>query len=163
MQHHRTIQLSLLPLLLLLAFMVFAPLAQTPFGTPLAQAAPLAQSGGAANVGIAVPAYGTYSYMAPTYAETALSATYATKPGLMSLTKAGASTALTLNEIGSVYGLAYDSGAVTGRRRVLMGAFARRDTSFGPGGPGAIYEYNPATDTMRQIATAPGVTIDGHT
>ena len=51
MQHHRIFRSNtLLPFLLLLALAVLAPLAQLPLGTPVAQAAPLAQSGTAANV-----------------------------------------------------------------------------------------------------------------
>lgn len=43
--------------------------------------------------------------------------------------------------IGSVYGLAYDDGAISGIRRLFAGAFTRRFTSFGPLGPGGVYEY----------------------
>ena len=162
MQHHRIFRLSLLPLLLLLALTVLAPLAQLPFATPTAQAAPLQQSGGAANIGIAAPSYGNYSYLTATYAETVIDSRQGQKPSVMNVSKGGASTALTLNQVGAVYGMAYDSGVVTGVRRVFLGAFARRFTRFGPGGPGAIYEYNLATGGYRQIATVPGVTVDGH-
>lgn len=43
--------------------------------------------------------------------------------------------------IGSVYGLAYDDGSISGVRRVFAAAFTRRFTSFGPLGPGGVYEY----------------------
>lgn len=43
--------------------------------------------------------------------------------------------------IGSVYGLAYDDGAISGVRRLFAAAFTRRFTSFGPLGPGGVYEY----------------------
>jgi Domain of unknown function DUF11/SdrD B-like domain len=163
MQHHRIFRLSLLPLLLLLAFAILAPLAQPPFATSVAQAAPVGQSGGSANIGIAAPGYNSnYSYLIATYAETVVDATKGQKPSIMNITKGGASTLLTLNQVGAVYGLAYDSGVMTGVRRVFMGAFARRFTKFGSGGPGAIYEYNLGTGGYRQIATVPGVTIDGH-
>ncbi len=43
--------------------------------------------------------------------------------------------------IGSVYGLAYDDGAISGIRRLFAAAFTRRFTSFGPLGVGGVYEY----------------------
>lgn len=43
--------------------------------------------------------------------------------------------------IGSVYGLAYDDGAISGMPRLFASAFTRRFTSFGPLGPGGVYEY----------------------
>jgi len=43
--------------------------------------------------------------------------------------------------IGSVYGLAYDDGATSGIRRLFAAAFTRRFTSYGPLGPGGVYEY----------------------
>ncbi len=163
MQHHRIFRSNtLLPFLLLLALAVLAPLAQLPLGTPVAQAAPLAQSGTAANVGIAAPGYGNYSYLTAAYAETLVDSRKGTSPAILNTTKGGVSTALTLNQLGSVYGLAYDNGVVTGVRRVFIGAFARRFTSFGPGGPGAIYQYNLNTGGYSQIATVPGVTVNGH-
>src|SRR6266540_676653 len=157
MQHHRILRsTTLLPILLLLVLAVLAPLAQLPFGTEAAQAAPLAQSGTAANVGIAAPGYGNYSYLTAAYAETLVDSRKGTSPAILNTTKGGVSTALTLNQLGSVYGLAYDNGVVTGVRRVFIGAFARRFTSFGPGGPGAIYQYNLNTGGYSQIATGPG-------
>ncbi len=163
MQQHRIIRATtLLPFLLLLVLMVLAPLAQLPFGTEAAQAAPLEQSGTAANVGIAAPGYGNYSYLTAAYAETLVDSRKGTWAAVLNANKGGVSTALTLNQLGSVYGLAYDNGVVTGARRVFIGAFARRYTKFGPGGPGAIYQYNLSTGGYSQIATVPGVTVNGH-
>jgi uncharacterized repeat protein (TIGR01451 family) len=63
-----------------------------------------------------------------------------------------------LGQIGSVYGMAYDDGRASGTRRLLLGAFARRMTGFGPGGPGAIYQYNLVAGTVSLFATVPGAT-----
>ncbi len=63
-----------------------------------------------------------------------------------------------LGQIGSVYGMAYDDGNVTGVRRLFLGAFARRMTNFGPSGAGAIYEYNLTTGALRTFTTVPGTT-----
>ncbi len=43
--------------------------------------------------------------------------------------------------IGAVYGLAYDDGAISGIQRLFVAAFTRRFTSYGPFGPGGVYEY----------------------
>lgn len=63
-----------------------------------------------------------------------------------------------LGQIGSVYGMAYDDGNVTGVRRLFLGAFARRMTNFGPSGAGAIYEYNLTTGAISTFTTVPGTT-----
>lgn len=57
----------------------------------------------------------------------------------------GPSNATVSGGIGSVYGLAYDDGAVSGVRRIFAAAFTKRMVSFGPGGSGAIYEFNLTT------------------
>lgn len=43
--------------------------------------------------------------------------------------------------IGSVYGLAYDDGAISGVQRLFIATFTRRFTSYGSFGPGGVYEY----------------------
>ena len=63
-----------------------------------------------------------------------------------------------LGQVGSIYGMAYDDGNVTGVRRLFLGAFARRMTGFGPSGPGAIYEYNLTTGALHTFTTVPGTT-----
>ncbi len=100
MQHHRIFRSNtLLPFLLLLVLAVLAPLAQLPFDTPSAQAAPLEQSGAAANVGIAAPGYGSYSYLTAAYAETTIDSRTGTSPAVLNVTKSGVSTALALHQL----------------------------------------------------------------
>lgn len=57
------------------------------------------------------------------------------------------------NGVGSVYGLAYDDGSVSGIRRLFAAAFLKRTVAFGPGSTGGIYEYRFDTGTWRQAAT----------
>lgn len=77
---------------------------------------------------------------------------------LVRFTIGGKTPLANLGQIGSVYGMAYDDGNVTGVRRLFLGAFARRMTKFGPAGAGAIYEYNLATGAIRTFASVPGTT-----
>lgn len=62
--------------------------------------------------------------------------------------------------VGSVYGLAYDDGAVSGTPRLFAAAYPRRLTSFGPAGPGGVYAYSFVTRQWSTAFTVPGVTWD---
>jgi hypothetical protein len=62
--------------------------------------------------------------------------------------------------IGSVYGLAYDNGARSGIERLFIGAFARRTASYGPAGPGGVYEYRFADSSWRTAFTVPNAGSD---
>lgn len=62
--------------------------------------------------------------------------------------------------IGSVYGLAYDDGAVSSIRRLFAGAFTRRFTSFGPLGSGGVYEYRFDNGQWRPSFTVPNAGSD---
>ena len=66
-----------------------------------------------------------------------------------------------LAQLGSVYGMAYDDGTASGGRRLLLGAYTRRLTGFGPGGPGAIYAYNLTTGAVSLFTTVAG-TVNHH-
>ena len=70
----------------------------------------------------------------------------------------GKSPLANLGQLGSVYGLAYDDGAASGTRQLFIAAFAKRLTSYGPGGPGAIYSYNLTTGAVTTFAQVPGTT-----
>ncbi len=62
--------------------------------------------------------------------------------------------------IGSVYGLAYDDGAISGIRRLFAAAFTRRFTSYGPLGPGGVYEYRFNDGQWRPSFTVPNAGLD---
>ncbi len=69
-----------------------------------------------------------------------------------------------LGQVGSVYGLAYNSGtnpaAPTGaprQRRLFAGAFDKMQTRFGSGGPGAIYVINQSTGVVSLFVQVPDV------
>ena len=64
--------------------------------------------------------------------------------------------------LGAVYGLAYTSGTnpadpAFGTPRLYASAFAKRITRFGPGGPGAIYLLNRATNNETLYVQIPQV------
>ncbi len=67
-------------------------------------------------------------------------------------------TLATQRQIGATYGLAY----VPSARSLFVGAFHKRGTAFGPGGPGAIYRVDLASGAVAQWLTVPGVGIDQH-
>ena len=70
--------------------------------------------------------------------------------------RGGATNARTISGIGSVYGLAYDDGAVSGVRRLFAAAYTKRLASFGPGGPGGVYAYDFSARTWSLAFSVPG-------
>ncbi len=58
-----------------------------------------------------------------------------------------------LADLGAVYGMAWDDGAISGTPRLFLGAYTRHTSGYGPGGPGAIYTFDPATRVVRHVAT----------
>ncbi len=48
-------------------------------------------------------------------------------------------SAVPVGQVGSVWGMSYD----TRRQKVYSSAFLKRHSGFGPGGVGAIYQFNP--------------------
>lgn len=71
---------------------------------------------------------------------------------------AGLTTEATWSEIGSTYGLAYDR---TGRN-VYIGALAKRHSGYGPGGGGAIYEFDVDSGSLNVFATVPDAAPTAH-
>jgi len=69
----------------------------------------------------------------------------------------------TVGEIGSVYGLAYQTGtnpaapSIARSGRLFSAAYHKRLTRFGSGGPGAIYVINRAAGTSSLYVTIPNV------
>ncbi len=61
-------------------------------------------------------------------------------------------------DMGAVYGLAVDDA----RNQVYAGAFVKRGAPLGPGGPGAIYRLDLATDIVIRWATVPSAGADPH-
>ncbi|MDX3763840.1 hypothetical protein, partial [Streptomyces sp. AK02-04a] len=59
---------------------------------------------------------------------------------------------------GTLWGIGYNK--VT--RQVFSGAYAKRGTKYGPGGPGAIYQTNPATRQTHVFATVPNAGTTAH-
>ncbi|MFZ4663302.1 MAG: SdrD B-like domain-containing protein, partial [Caldilineaceae bacterium] len=55
----------------------------------------------------------------------------------------------TFSQLGSLYGIAYSKQ----RKSLYLGALMKRHMSFGPGGPGAIYQVDPATGNVTTFAT----------
>ena len=84
-----------------------------------------------------------------------------TDTALVRFNSSGKTPLAQLAQIGSVYGIAYDDGSASGVRRLLLGAYTRRLTDFGPGGPGAVYAYNLSTGAVSVFTTVPG-TVDHH-
>ncbi|MFQ5460496.1 MAG: hypothetical protein ACE5EL_06845, partial [Anaerolineae bacterium] len=54
----------------------------------------------------------------------------------------------THGDVGAVYGLAYDAA----RGILYAGAYNKRATAFGPGGPGQVYAIDLATGNVRRLA-----------
>lgn len=115
-----------------------------------------AQSGNAGFASAVACLDGDVSLATTCFADTIFSPVPANDPALVRVTLSGVKQALAPigtktggiknriannSGIGSVYGLAYDDGSISGVRRVFAAAFTRRFTSFGPLGPGGVYEY----------------------
>jgi hypothetical protein len=62
------------------------------------------------------------------------------------------------SQIGATWGL----GFARSTQRLYAAAFFKKHASFGPGGPGAIYLINPATNTVVNTFTVPGATRNSH-
>lgn len=62
------------------------------------------------------------------------------------------------SETGAVYGLAVDDE----RNHVYIGAYLKRGTAFGPGGPGAIYRLDLVDGGIRLWNTVPRAGADPH-
>ncbi|MEZ5306296.1 MAG: C25 family cysteine peptidase [Pyrinomonadaceae bacterium] len=62
------------------------------------------------------------------------------------------------SQIGPTWGLAYARQS----QRVYAAAYFKKHTLFGPGGPGAIYEIDPNSNTVTNTYTVPGATTDSH-
>ena len=61
-------------------------------------------------------------------------------------------------QVGATYGLAHHPGSST----VYIGAYQKRGSAFGPGGPGAIYRYDLETDQLETFAVVPDVGVNHH-
>lgn len=61
--------------------------------------------------------------------------------------RSGTLTLATQDQVGAVYGLAYDAP----RGRLYAAAFHKRSTAFGPGGPGQIYAIDVATGQVSPL------------
>lgn len=62
------------------------------------------------------------------------------------------------NQIGTTWGLGY--ARVT--QRLWVASFFKKHAGFGPGGPGAIYVINPATNSVANTFTVPNATRNSH-
>lgn len=71
--------------------------------------------------------------------------------------RTGALTLATQEQVGAVFGLAYDAA----RGHLYAAAFHKRATAFGPGGPGQIYDIDVATGQVRPLV-ALGAGPDRH-
>ncbi|MEV7004784.1 SdrD B-like domain-containing protein [Streptomyces sp. NPDC093982] len=63
-----------------------------------------------------------------------------------------------VGQTGTVWGLSYNK--VT--KQLFSGAYAKRGTKYGPGGPGAIYQTDPATNQTHLFATVPNAGTTAH-
>ncbi|MEV7004661.1 SdrD B-like domain-containing protein, partial [Streptomyces sp. NPDC093982] len=61
-------------------------------------------------------------------------------------------------ETGALWGIGYNK--VT--KQIFSGAYAKRNTKYGPGGPGAIYRMDPATSAVSLFTTVPNVGTTPH-
>ncbi|MEV7214773.1 SdrD B-like domain-containing protein, partial [Kitasatospora cineracea] len=61
-------------------------------------------------------------------------------------------------DTGNVFGLSWDRAG----RRLFSSAQAKRDTRYGPGGPGAIYVTDPVKKTTSLFATVPDAGTTAH-
>ncbi|WP_322490137.1 SdrD B-like domain-containing protein [Chloroflexus sp.] len=134
-----------------------------------------AQSGNADFASAVACLDGDLSLATTCFADTIFAPVSANDPALVRVTLSGVKQALApigtttggtkhriaVNSgIGSVYGLAYDDGAISGVRRVFAAAFTRRFTSFGPLGPGGVYEYRFDDGQWHPSFTVPDVGDD---
>lgn len=147
-------RLSHLPLVMALAALLLAALLP-PTGAPLPAAAQVTDSAGD-NFGSAVPCLtqadkfavscfaDTIYHPAPAGDPAVAEASLNAKAALSSVgtNNNGGAGARVASGIGSVYGLAYDDGAVSGRPRLFIAAFLKRLSGFGHGGPGGVYVYD---------------------
>lgn len=89
----------------------------------------------------------------------------ASYPGLQTLTPGGAPvTQAMLSSIGSVYSLAYDDGAASGKERLFVATYTRRLMTYGPQGAGGIYvfERSGASWVLASSFAVPGVVGVSH-
>ena len=72
------------------------------------------------------------------------------------MTAAAPNPIVTVGDVGAVWGLAYrrPTSAVD-PGTIYAAAFAKRQIDYGPGGPGAIYAIDPATNTDTILTTIP--------
>ncbi|MFN8445053.1 MAG: SdrD B-like domain-containing protein [Caldilineaceae bacterium] len=63
-----------------------------------------------------------------------------------------------VNQVGTTWGLAYARSS----KRIYASAFYRKHSGFGPGGPGAVYVIDPATNNVISTLTVPGATTNAH-
>ena len=102
--------------------------------------------------------YGTYYGGPPTPAA---------YPALQTRDAAGTFiTQAMLSTIGSVYSMAYDDGAASGRERLFVAAYTRRLVAYGPEGPGGIYMFTRSgtgwvADGAFRVAGVPNVAHTG--
>ncbi len=68
------------------------------------------------------------------------------------------SVVLDQTQIGPTWGLAYSRTS----NRVYAASYFKKHTNFGPGGPGAVYEINPSTNSVTRTLTVPGATTNSH-
>ncbi|GAB4442653.1 MAG: SdrD B-like domain-containing protein [Chloroflexi bacterium OHK40] len=140
------------PRLLLAALCALVLLPIVPAREPAPADAQITQGGA---FGSAVPCLlGEDTFATTCFADTFVNPAPASDPALAQVgmtTKAplaalgargGGTNARIINGVGAIYGLAYDDGAVSGRRRLYAAAYTKRGTSFGPGGPGGVYVYD---------------------
>lgn len=135
----------------------------------------VAQTGSAGFTSAVACLDGDLSIATTCFADTIFSPVPASDPALVRVTLSGMKQALAPigttrggvqqrmannTGIGSVYGLAYDDGAISGVRRIFAAAFTRRFTSFGPLGPGGVYEYRFDDGQWRPSFTVPNAGND---
>ncbi len=63
-----------------------------------------------------------------------------------------------VSDVGTTWGLAYARSS----KRLFASAFYKKHSSFGPGGPGAIYVIDPATNSVVDTFSVPGATTNAH-
>ncbi len=62
----------------------------------------------------------------------------------------------THDDVGAVYGLAYDAAS----GQLYAGAYHKRSTAYGPGGPGQVYRIDLATGSIERLVSLPS--LDQH-
>jgi len=65
---------------------------------------------------------------------------------------------ISASQIGTTWGL----GFARSTQRLFAAAYMKKHSSFGPGGPGAIYVINPATSSVVNTFTVPNATRNSH-